>query len=80
MSSDTLADSCWFIYRPHPLTLGLFSSLQGTRDPVFLTGVSFPPDWPVYSETLIKLSVYGVNDGHQQPVSKEAILFTLDEI
>ncbi|XP_016301858.1 type II inositol 3,4-bisphosphate 4-phosphatase-like isoform X3 [Sinocyclocheilus anshuiensis] len=38
----------------------------GTRDPVFLTGVSFPPDWPVYSETLIKLSVYGVNDGHQQ--------------
>ncbi|XP_050963079.1 type II inositol 3,4-bisphosphate 4-phosphatase isoform X1 [Labeo rohita] len=38
----------------------------GTRDPVFLTGVSFPPDWPVYSETLIKLSVYGANDGHQQ--------------
>ncbi|XP_016145408.1 type II inositol 3,4-bisphosphate 4-phosphatase [Sinocyclocheilus grahami] len=38
----------------------------GTRDPVFLTGVSFPPDWPVYSETLIKLSVYGVNDGQQQ--------------
>ncbi|XP_051765712.1 type II inositol 3,4-bisphosphate 4-phosphatase isoform X3 [Ctenopharyngodon idella] len=39
---------------------------EGTRDPVFLTGGSFPPDWPVYSETLIKLSVYGVNDGHQQ--------------
>ncbi|XP_050963088.1 type II inositol 3,4-bisphosphate 4-phosphatase isoform X2 [Labeo rohita] len=39
---------------------------EGTRDPVFLTGVSFPPDWPVYSETLIKLSVYGANDGHQQ--------------
>ncbi|XP_067260995.1 type II inositol 3,4-bisphosphate 4-phosphatase isoform X4 [Chanodichthys erythropterus] len=39
---------------------------SGTRDPVFLTGGSFPPDWPVYSETLIKLSVYGVNDGHQQ--------------
>ncbi|XP_042618529.1 type II inositol 3,4-bisphosphate 4-phosphatase isoform X3 [Cyprinus carpio] len=33
---------------------------------MFLTGVSFPPDWPVYSETLIKLSVYGVNDGYQQ--------------
>uniref|UniRef100_A0A8C1PAM4 Inositol polyphosphate-4-phosphatase type II B n=1 Tax=Cyprinus carpio TaxID=7962 RepID=A0A8C1PAM4_CYPCA len=57
---------CWFIYRPQPLTLCLFSSLQGTRDPMFLTGVSFPPDWPVYSETLIKLSVYGVNDGYQQ--------------
>ncbi|XP_059408868.1 type II inositol 3,4-bisphosphate 4-phosphatase-like isoform X1 [Carassius carassius] len=38
----------------------------GTRDPMFPTGVSFPPDWPVYSETHIKLSVYGVNDGFQQ--------------
>uniref|UniRef100_A0A8C1IUY8 Inositol polyphosphate-4-phosphatase type II B n=1 Tax=Cyprinus carpio TaxID=7962 RepID=A0A8C1IUY8_CYPCA len=64
MSSGMLADSCWFIHRPHPLTLCLFSSLQGSRDPMFLTGVSFPPDWPVYSETLIKLSVYGENNGH----------------
>uniref|UniRef100_A0A672RQE7 Inositol polyphosphate-4-phosphatase type II B n=1 Tax=Sinocyclocheilus grahami TaxID=75366 RepID=A0A672RQE7_SINGR len=63
---------CWFIYGPHPLTLCLFSSLQGTRDPMFLAGVSFPSDWPVYSETLIKLSVYGVNDGYQQTVSKES--------
>ncbi|KAK2909301.1 hypothetical protein Q8A67_005138 [Cirrhinus molitorella] len=39
---------------------------EGTRDPMFLSGVSFPPDWPIYNETLIKLSVYGVNDGHQQ--------------
>uniref|UniRef100_A0A8C1WKQ8 Inositol polyphosphate-4-phosphatase type II B n=1 Tax=Cyprinus carpio TaxID=7962 RepID=A0A8C1WKQ8_CYPCA len=75
--SGMLADSCWFIHRPHPLTLCLFSSLQGSRDPMFLTGVSFPPDWPVYSETLIKLSVYGENNGHQQTVSKEAILSTL---
>uniref|UniRef100_A0A8C1IUK3 Inositol polyphosphate-4-phosphatase type II B n=1 Tax=Cyprinus carpio TaxID=7962 RepID=A0A8C1IUK3_CYPCA len=37
---------------------------SGSRDPMFLTGVSFPPDWPVYSETLIKLSVYGENNGH----------------
>ncbi|KAK9981522.1 hypothetical protein ABG768_001051, partial [Culter alburnus] len=44
----------------------LVENRPGTRDPVFLTGRSFPPDWPVYSETLIKLSVYGVNDGHQQ--------------
>uniref|UniRef100_A0A671QTH2 Type II inositol 3,4-bisphosphate 4-phosphatase-like n=1 Tax=Sinocyclocheilus anshuiensis TaxID=1608454 RepID=A0A671QTH2_9TELE len=41
----------------------------GTRDPMFLTGVSFPPDWPVYSETLIKLSVYGVNDGYHWVMS-----------
>uniref|UniRef100_A0A8C1IUX7 Inositol polyphosphate-4-phosphatase type II B n=1 Tax=Cyprinus carpio TaxID=7962 RepID=A0A8C1IUX7_CYPCA len=64
--SKRRTNSCWFIHRPHPLTLCLFSSLQGSRDPMFLTGVSFPPDWPVYSETLIKLSVYGENNGHQQ--------------
>uniref|UniRef100_A0A8C1IUX0 Inositol polyphosphate-4-phosphatase type II B n=1 Tax=Cyprinus carpio TaxID=7962 RepID=A0A8C1IUX0_CYPCA len=62
--SKRRTNSCWFIHRPHPLTLCLFSSLQGSRDPMFLTGVSFPPDWPVYSETLIKLSVYGENNGH----------------
>ncbi|RXN09073.1 type II inositol 3,4-bisphosphate 4-phosphatase-like isoform X1 [Labeo rohita] len=54
-----------------PVTAGVLDKARqhdyaGTRDPVFLTGVSFPPDWPVYSETLIKLSVYGANDGHQQ--------------
>uniref|UniRef100_A0A8C0XSN2 Inositol polyphosphate-4-phosphatase type II B n=1 Tax=Cyprinus carpio carpio TaxID=630221 RepID=A0A8C0XSN2_CYPCA len=75
--TQSLNDCCWFIHRPHPLTLCLFSSLQGSRDPMFLTGVSFPPDWPVYSETLIKLSVYGENNGHQQTVSKEATLSTL---
>ncbi|KAL1281781.1 hypothetical protein QQF64_000584 [Cirrhinus molitorella] len=78
MNGHTLAGSCWFIYRPHPLTHCLFSSLQGTRDPMFLSGVSFPPDWPIYNETLIKLSVYGVNDGHQQTVSKAAILSKSD--
>lgn len=56
------------------LTSCSLSSLQGRRDPVFLTGGSFPPDCPVCSETLIKLSVYGVNDGHQQTVSEEVSL------
>ncbi|XP_067296938.1 type II inositol 3,4-bisphosphate 4-phosphatase isoform X2 [Pseudorasbora parva] len=39
---------------------------EGARDPGFLAGVSFPSDLPVYNGTLIKLSVYAVNDGHQQ--------------
>uniref|UniRef100_A0A8C1RCH2 Inositol polyphosphate-4-phosphatase type II B n=1 Tax=Cyprinus carpio TaxID=7962 RepID=A0A8C1RCH2_CYPCA len=61
-----------FLYTTSYLHLRLKTHRLGTRDPMFLTGVSFPPDWPVYSETLIKLSVYGVNDGYQQTVSKES--------
>ncbi|XP_058242123.1 type II inositol 3,4-bisphosphate 4-phosphatase isoform X4 [Hemibagrus wyckioides] len=40
--------------------------VEGTRDPVFLTGVSLSPDWPVYEDSLIKLSVYDVKDKHHQ--------------
>ncbi|XP_028832454.1 type II inositol 3,4-bisphosphate 4-phosphatase isoform X2 [Denticeps clupeoides] len=36
--------------------------VQGTRDPLFLTGVTFPPDCPVFEEMVVKLSVYDVKD------------------
>ncbi|XP_030644098.1 type II inositol 3,4-bisphosphate 4-phosphatase [Chanos chanos] len=36
--------------------------VEGTRDPVFLTGVSFPPECSLSEETLIKVSVYDVKD------------------
>ncbi|XP_053358893.1 type II inositol 3,4-bisphosphate 4-phosphatase isoform X4 [Clarias gariepinus] len=39
---------------------------RGTRDPLFLTGVSLSPDWPVCEDSLIKLSVYDVKDKHHQ--------------
>ncbi|KAI6069547.1 Type II inositol 3,4-bisphosphate 4-phosphatase isoform X1 [Aix galericulata] len=39
--------------------------LQGTRDPLFLTGVTFPPEYPIYEETKIKLTVYDVKDKSQ---------------
>ncbi|XP_047668800.1 type II inositol 3,4-bisphosphate 4-phosphatase isoform X3 [Tachysurus fulvidraco] len=42
------------------------SKRRGTRDPLFLTGVSLSPDWPVYEDSLIKLSVYDVKDKHHQ--------------
>ncbi|XP_051983554.1 type II inositol 3,4-bisphosphate 4-phosphatase isoform X2 [Xyrauchen texanus] len=42
---------------------------KGTRDSLFFSGASFPPDWLVYSETLIKLNVYDVKDGCQQTSS-----------
>ncbi|XP_069487278.1 inositol polyphosphate 4-phosphatase type II isoform X1 [Ambystoma mexicanum] len=34
--------------------------VEGTRDPLFLAGVTFPPDYPIYEETKIKLTVYDV--------------------
>ncbi|XP_053766902.1 inositol polyphosphate 4-phosphatase type II isoform X2 [Desmodus rotundus] len=51
----------------HPAEQGLtrYSSteiVEGTRDPLFLTGVTFPPEYPIYEETKIKLTVYEVKD------------------
>ncbi|KGL85280.1 Type II inositol 3,4-bisphosphate 4-phosphatase, partial [Tinamus guttatus] len=42
--------------------------VEGTRDPLFLTGVTFPPEYPVYEETKIKLTVYDVKDKSQDTV------------
>nr|XP_004655893.2 inositol polyphosphate 4-phosphatase type II [Jaculus jaculus] len=36
--------------------------VEGTRDPLFLTGVTFPSEYPIYEETKIKLTVYDVKD------------------
>lgn len=44
-------------------------AIQGTRDPLFLTGVTFPSEYPIYEETKIKLSVYDVKDKSQETVS-----------
>ncbi|XP_052023286.1 inositol polyphosphate 4-phosphatase type II isoform X1 [Apodemus sylvaticus] len=51
----------------HPVeqTLTRYSSteiVEGTKDPLFLTGVTFPFDYPIYEETRIKLTVYDVKD------------------
>ena len=43
--------------------------LQGTRDPLFLTGVTFPSEYPIYEETKIKLTVYDVKDKSYDTVS-----------
>ncbi|KAG8134578.1 hypothetical protein E2320_007677, partial [Naja naja] len=42
--------------------------VEGTKDPLFLTGVTFPPDYPIYEETKIKLTVYDVKDKSQDTV------------
>uniref|UniRef100_A0A8C5NSE9 Inositol polyphosphate-4-phosphatase type II B n=1 Tax=Junco hyemalis TaxID=40217 RepID=A0A8C5NSE9_JUNHY len=43
--------------------------VEGTKDPLFLTGVTFPPEYPIYEETKIKLTVYDVKDKSQDTVS-----------
>nr|XP_055062412.1 type II inositol 3,4-bisphosphate 4-phosphatase-like [Misgurnus anguillicaudatus] len=43
--------------------------LRGTRELLFLGGGSFPPDWPVFCESFIKLSVYDVKESGEQQSS-----------
>ncbi|XP_034627261.1 inositol polyphosphate 4-phosphatase type II isoform X3 [Trachemys scripta elegans] len=56
------------VVHPAEQTLTRYSSteiVEGTRDPLFLTGVTFPPEYPIYEETKIKLTVYDVKDKSQ---------------
>ncbi|XP_044156527.1 inositol polyphosphate 4-phosphatase type II isoform X2 [Bufo gargarizans] len=46
--------------------------VEGTRDPLFLTGVTFPSEYPIYEETKIKLTVYDVKEKSQETVPPEA--------
>uniref|UniRef100_A0A8B9PVQ9 phosphatidylinositol-3,4-bisphosphate 4-phosphatase n=1 Tax=Apteryx owenii TaxID=8824 RepID=A0A8B9PVQ9_APTOW len=48
--------------------------VEGARDPLFLTGVTFPPEYPVYEETKIKLTVYDVKDKSQDTVRTSVLL------
>ncbi|XP_044156535.1 inositol polyphosphate 4-phosphatase type II isoform X3 [Bufo gargarizans] len=43
--------------------------VEGTRDPLFLTGVTFPSEYPIYEETKIKLTVYDVKEKSQETKS-----------
>ncbi|XP_036406903.1 type II inositol 3,4-bisphosphate 4-phosphatase isoform X2 [Megalops cyprinoides] len=40
--------------------------VEGTRDPLFLTGVTFPPEYRICEETRVKLTVYDVKDKSQE--------------
>ncbi|XP_069878223.1 inositol polyphosphate 4-phosphatase type II isoform X2 [Dipodomys merriami] len=53
------------VIQPTQQSVSRYSStetVEGTRDPLFLTGVTFPPEYPIYEETTIKLAVYDVKD------------------
>ncbi|KAM6221606.1 inositol polyphosphate 4-phosphatase type II isoform 2-T2 [Rhynchocyon petersi] len=53
------------VIHPEEQLLTRYSSteiVEGTRDPLFLTGVTFSSEYPIYEETKIKLTVYDVKD------------------
>ncbi|KAM6148145.1 inositol polyphosphate 4-phosphatase type II isoform 2-T2 [Erethizon dorsatum] len=53
------------VIHPAEQSLTRYSStevVEGTKDPLFLTGVIFPSEYPIYEETKIKLTVYDVKD------------------
>ncbi|XP_029909382.1 type II inositol 3,4-bisphosphate 4-phosphatase isoform X2 [Myripristis murdjan] len=43
--------------------------VEANRDPLFLTGVTFPPEYPASPETLVKLTVYDAKDKSQDSSS-----------
>ncbi|KAL4618163.1 type II inositol 3,4-bisphosphate 4-phosphatase isoform X1 [Arapaima gigas] len=49
-----------------PAVLSSTEIVEGTRDPLFLTGVTFPPDYPLCEETRLRLTVYDVRDVSQE--------------
>lgn len=52
---------CFCVMSPSPR--------QASKDPLFLTGVTFPSEYPASPETLVKLSVYDSKDKSQELVS-----------
>ncbi|KAG7221804.1 hypothetical protein INR49_016979, partial [Caranx melampygus] len=44
-------------------------SMLANKDPLFLTGVTFPSEHPASPETLVKLTVYDAKDKSQESVS-----------
>uniref|UniRef100_A0A667YC77 phosphatidylinositol-3,4-bisphosphate 4-phosphatase n=1 Tax=Myripristis murdjan TaxID=586833 RepID=A0A667YC77_9TELE len=51
--------------------------VEANRDPLFLTGVTFPPEYPASPETLVKLTVYDAKDKSQDSVSKQLLPVSL---
>lgn len=57
-----------------PWSCVVLLSCQANKDPLFLTGVTFPSEYPASPETLVKLSVYDAKDKTQESVSKHFLL------
>ncbi|CAM9334355.1 unnamed protein product, partial [Lampetra planeri] len=57
-------------HKQHFVTHACTEIVEANKDPLFLTGVTFPSDCPANPETLVKLTVYDAKDKSQDSVSK----------
>ncbi|XP_057700263.1 type II inositol 3,4-bisphosphate 4-phosphatase isoform X2 [Corythoichthys intestinalis] len=53
-------------HKDHPVSLACTEIVEASKDPCFLTGVTFPPDRPATPEMVVKLTVYDVKDKRQE--------------
>uniref|UniRef100_A0A674PE94 Inositol polyphosphate-4-phosphatase type II B n=1 Tax=Takifugu rubripes TaxID=31033 RepID=A0A674PE94_TAKRU len=55
--------------KQHVICHGCTEIVEASKDPLFLTGVTFPSDYPACPETLVKLTVFDAKDKNQEPVT-----------
>uniref|UniRef100_A0A7N6AS17 phosphatidylinositol-3,4-bisphosphate 4-phosphatase n=1 Tax=Anabas testudineus TaxID=64144 RepID=A0A7N6AS17_ANATE len=61
-------------HKQHLVSHACTEIVEANKDPLFLTGVTFPSEYPASPETLVKLTVYDAKDKSQESVSKCSLL------
>uniref|UniRef100_A0A7N8WND8 Inositol polyphosphate-4-phosphatase type II B n=1 Tax=Mastacembelus armatus TaxID=205130 RepID=A0A7N8WND8_9TELE len=56
-------------HKQHLVSHACTEIVEANKDPMFLTGVTFPSEYPASPETLVKLTVYDAKDKSQESVS-----------
>ncbi|XP_018546412.1 type II inositol 3,4-bisphosphate 4-phosphatase isoform X2 [Lates calcarifer] len=56
-------------HKQHLVTHACTEIVEANKDPLFLTGVTFPSEYPASPETLVKLTVYDAKDKSQESSS-----------
>uniref|UniRef100_A0A8C4H5U5 phosphatidylinositol-3,4-bisphosphate 4-phosphatase n=1 Tax=Dicentrarchus labrax TaxID=13489 RepID=A0A8C4H5U5_DICLA len=62
-------------HKQHLVSHACTEIVEANKDPLFLTGVTFPSEYPASPETLVKLTVYDAKDKSQESVSKQLFSF-----
>uniref|UniRef100_A0A665UKW5 phosphatidylinositol-3,4-bisphosphate 4-phosphatase n=1 Tax=Echeneis naucrates TaxID=173247 RepID=A0A665UKW5_ECHNA len=62
-------------HKQHLVTHACTEIVEANKDPLFLTGMTFPPEHSASPETLVKLSVYDAKEKGQESVSKLLFYF-----
>uniref|UniRef100_A0A671V335 Inositol polyphosphate-4-phosphatase type II B n=1 Tax=Sparus aurata TaxID=8175 RepID=A0A671V335_SPAAU len=65
-------------HKQHLVSHACTEIVEANKDPLFLTGVTFPSEYPASPETLVKLTVYDAKDKSQESVSKQLFVKKFD--